>query len=83
MLRFYHENQPLVKHSLLADDHVGRATIATCRCGDEPAASLTIFYDTMPRTTFYHSHQSQVLVMSTFETIGSVKALRVEGALWF
>ncbi len=83
MLRFYHENQPLVKHSPIADDHVGRATNATRCCGDEAGASLTIFYDTMPRTALNESHRPQVLVMSTCETIGSVKALRVEGALWF
>jgi len=39
-VRFYHEDQPLVKHSLIADERVGRATIATRCCGDDAGASL-------------------------------------------
>jgi len=68
-VRFYHEHQPLVKHSLIADERVGRATIAIRCCGDDAGASLNTIYDTMPRTTLDDRHLPQVLVMSTFETI--------------
>ena len=68
-VRFYHEDQPLVKHSLIADERLGRATIATRCCGDDAGASLYTIYDRMPHTRLDDRHLPQVLVMSTFETV--------------